>query len=196
MSFTVNFQKPELPAPPARPVDPARMTRDERTSAGWQTLFVGWVVGLPSILSVAFVGIVGLWYAWQFTADVQTWLALSAGLIAITLFSAGMPIAAGLTWETQPVAAKAAAAFGVACVVMNFGVTLHFAQHKPDLPEASQAIARDMPGDEARELDLEIEWRREALADFDEGLSAQRTEAEARRGEHTGSPGQARPVGG
>ncbi len=171
MSFTVNFQKPELPAPPARPVDPARMTRDERTSAGWQTLFVGWVIGLPSIMAVAFVGAVGIWYAWKFTDSIQTWLALSAGLVAITLFSAGMPIAWGLNRETQPIAAKAALGFGLACIAMNFAIMTHFARHEPEALAPSQAIARDMPGEEARELDMEIGWRREALADFDADLA-------------------------
>ena len=168
MSFTVNFQKPEPAPPPSRPADPSRMNSDERSSARWQVRFVAWVVGLPSVLSVAFVGIVGLWYAWQFTADAQTWLALSAGLIAVTLFGAGMPIAWGLTRDIQPVAARAAFVFWLACVAMNFAIMAHFARHEPEALAPSAAIAREMPGDEARELDMEIGWRREALADADE----------------------------
>ncbi len=171
MSFTVNFQKPEPAPPPSRPVDPSRMNSDERSSARWQVGFVAWVVGLPSLIAIAFVGIVGLWYAWQFTADAQTWLALSAGLIAVTLFGAGMPIAWGLTRDIQPVAAKAAFVFWLACVTMNFGIMAHFARHEPEALVPSAAIARDMPGDEARELDMEIGWRREALAGFDEDLA-------------------------
>ncbi len=181
-SVTLSFGEPEPPAAPPRPFNPASMTRDERTSAGWQTLFVGWVIGLPSIMAVAFVGLVGLWYAWQFTNDLQTWLALSAGLIAITLFSAGMPIAWSLNRETQPVAAKAAAAFGLACIAMNFAIMTHFARHEPEALAPSTAIARDMPGEEARELDLEIDWRRAALANFNEDLepgAPERTRREA-----------------
>ncbi len=159
-SVTLSFGEPEPPAAPPRPFNPASMTRDERTSAGWQTLFVGWVIGLPSIMAVAFVGLVGLWYAWQFTNDLQTWLALSAGLIAITLFSAGMPIAWSLNRETQPVAAKAAAAFGLACVAMNFGIMTHFATHKPELVQVERA-----PSEEVRQAIAEIAWRREDLAD-------------------------------
>ena len=157
-SVTLSFGEPEPPAAPPRPFNPASMTRDERTSAGWQTLFVGWVIGLPSIMAVAFVGLVGLWYAWQFTNDLQTWLALSAGLIAITLFSAGMPIAWSLNRETQPVAAKAAAAFGLACVAMNFGIMTHFATHKPELVQMERA-----PSEEVRQAIAEIAWRREDL---------------------------------
>ena len=182
MSFTVAFNKPEPEVPASRPINPASMTRDERTSAGWQTLFVGWVVGLPSILSVLFVGLVGIWYSWKFTDNLQTWLALSAGLVAITLFSAGMPIAWGLNRETQPIAAKAALGFGLACIAMNFAIMTHFARHEPEALAPSQAIARDMPGEEARELDLEIDWRRAALANFDEDLgpgAPERTRREA-----------------
>jgi hypothetical protein len=68
------------------------MTYEERVNAGWQVKFIAWVVGFPSILAVAFTSIVGLWYAWIFTADTQTWLAVSAGLVAITMFAAGLPI--------------------------------------------------------------------------------------------------------
>ncbi len=170
-SVTLSFGEPEPPAAPPRPFNPASMTRDERTSAGWQTLFVGWVIGLPSIMAVAFVGAVGIWYAWKFTDNLQTWLALSAGLVAITLFSAGMPIAWGLNRETQPIAAKAALGFGLACIAMNFAIMTHFARHEPEALAPSQAIARDMPGEEARDLDMEIGWRREALADFDADLA-------------------------
>ena len=168
MSFTVNFQKPEPAPPPSRPVDPSRMNSDERSSARWQTRFVFWVVAVPSLMAVAFVGVVGLWYAWKFTSDIQTWLALSAGLLAVTLFGAGMPIAWGLTRDIQPVAARAAFVFWLACVAMNFAIMTHFARHEPETLAPSAAIARDMPGDEARELDMEIGWRREALADADE----------------------------
>ena len=42
---------------------------------------------------------------------------------------------------------------------------VHFAWHSPEVRAAPQAIARDMPSNVAYELDGEIAWRREALAD-------------------------------
>jgi hypothetical protein len=170
-SVTLTFGEPEAPPAPAptpiKAADPAAMTRDERTSANWQTLFVAWIVGLPSVMAVAFTGIVGLWYAFQFTSDVQTWLALSAGLIAITLFSAGMPIAAGLTRETQPVVAKAALVFWLACVAMNFGIMTHFAMNRP---EPAPVSVMPVQSEEARQAIEEIADLRTDIA-----------EAEARR---------------
>ena len=110
----------------------------------------------------------------------------------MTLFGAGMPIAWGLTRDIQPVAAKAAFVFWLACVAMNFAIMTHFARHEPEALAPSAAIARDMPGDEARELDMEIGWRREALADFDEDLAPGAPKRRRDRGEHAGSPRQAR----
>ena len=168
-SVTLTFGEPELPPAPAptpiKPADPAAMTRDERTSANWQTLFVAWIVGLPSVMAVTFTGIVGLWYAFQFTSDVQTWLALSAGLIAITLFSAGMPIAAGLTRETQPVVAKAALAFWLACVAMNFGIMTHFAMNRP---EPAPVPVMPVQSEEARQAIEEIADRRADLVEAEQ----------------------------
>jgi hypothetical protein len=170
-SVTLTFGEPELPPPPApapsRPADPAALTRDERTSANWQVKFIGWVVGLPSLIAIGFVAAVEQRHAWIFTADPQTWLAESAGLLAIALFGAGLPIAWGLTRDTQPTAAKAAFWFWLACVAMNFAIMAGFAWHDPEIRAAPPAIARDMPGDVAYELDGEIAWRREALADAD-----------------------------
>ena len=65
-----------------------------------------------------------------------------------------------LNRETQPVAAKAAAAFGLACVAMNFGIMTHFATHKPELVQMERA-----PSEEVRQAIAEIAWRREDLAD-------------------------------
>ena len=133
--------------------------------------FVAWVVGLPSVLSVAFVGIVGLWYAWQFTADAQTWLALSAGLIAVTLFR---------RWHADCLGPHAGyptrgsqGRLRVLAGVRGNEFRHHDALRAPRTGSAGAiaAIARDMPGEEARELDMEIGWRREALADFDADLA-------------------------
>lgn len=167
-SVRLTFAEPEAPPPGAKPVNPAAMTRDERASANWQVRFIAWVVGLPSLMSIAFVGAAGLWYAWNFTADAQTWLALSAGLVAVTLFGAGLPIAWALMRDNNPMAAKAAFVFWIACVLMNFAIMAHFVRRTPAPAGPGRLVARDLPDREAYELDLEINWRREALADADE----------------------------
>ncbi len=169
MSFTVEFNKPEPEAPAPRPVNPAAMTGDERASARWQVRFVAWVVGLPSLLSIAFVAAIEQRHAWLFADNLQTWAAESAGLLAIALFGAGLPIAASLTRDTYPTAAKAAFWFWLLCVIANFTFLAGFAWRAPEIPAASQGI--DMPGEEARELDLEIEWRRSALVEVGEDLA-------------------------
>ena len=141
------------------------MTYEERVNAGWQVKFIAWVVGFPSILAVAFTGIVGLWYAWIFTADIQTWLAVSAGLIAITMFAAGLPIPWALTRGHNNVVANAALGLWIACVAMNFGIMAHFARHVPAPAGPGHAVARDMAQDEAYDLDIEIESVRNAIAE-------------------------------
>jgi hypothetical protein len=129
-------------------------------------------------LSIAFVGAVGLWYAWRFTSDAQTWVALSAGLIAVTLFSAGLPIAWGLTRVLNPFAAKAALVFWLACIVMNCTIMTNFARHVPVPDAPTSAIARDVPGEEGAEIDSRIEGLRDAI---EEGTRRVRTPADSRR---------------
>ena len=177
-SVTLSFGEPEPAAPPARPFNPGAMTGDERASARWQVRFVAWVVGLPSLLSIGFVGAVGLWYAWRFTGDAQTWLALSAGLVAVTLFSAGLPIAWGLTRDLNPFAAKAALVFWLACIAMNGAIMTNFARHVPAPGPAVTTVARDVPGEEGAEIDNRIEGLRDAV---EEGTRRVRTPADARR---------------
>lgn len=181
MSFTVAFNKPEPEAPAPRPVDPARMTGDERRSANWQVRFVAWAVGFPSILAIAFVGTVGLWYAWRFTSDAQTWLALSAGLVAVTLFAAGLPIAWALTRDLNPFAAKAALVLWLACIAMNGAIMTNFARHIPAPVPAVSAIARDIPGEDGEEIDGRIEGLRDAIEDGRAWLKTHHSGADARR---------------
>ena len=108
------------------------MTYEERWNASLQVKFIAYAAGAPSLLSTAFVGIVGLWYAWIFTSDIQTWLAVSAGLLAITFFSAGLPIAWASTRGHNNVVARASFALWLACVAMNFVTMSQFARHVPE----------------------------------------------------------------
>jgi hypothetical protein len=168
-SVTLTFGEPEAPPPAPAPAKPAgndgALTREERRNNFWHVRLLAWVLGLPSILSIGFVGLVGLYYAFITTGDAKTWLALSAGILIVTLFTAGLPIGAALNRETEPGIAKAAFAFWAACIALLFGIMVHFAWHSPEVRAAPQAIAREMPSRAAYELDGEIAWRREALAD-------------------------------
>ena len=59
-SFKITLDDPPPPPPaPPKPANPAALTREERSNAGWHLRFIGLVIGLPSVLSVAFVGGVG-----------------------------------------------------------------------------------------------------------------------------------------
>jgi hypothetical protein len=166
-SVTLTFGSPEpepapAPAPSAPAANPALMTRDERTSANWQTLFVGWVVGFPSLLAIAFVVIVDLHYSWLYTDDTRSWLLLSAGLVTVTLFSAGLPIAAGLTHETSPIAARAAGIFWLVCVAANLGIMGYFTMTSPAPAPVS---VQQVQSEEARQKIAEIADRRADIAD-------------------------------
>ena len=116
-SVTLTFGEPEAPPPAPAPAKPAgndgALTREERRNNFWHVRLLAWVLGLPSILSIGFVGLVGLYYAFITTGDAKTWLALSAGILIVTLFTAGLPIGAALNRETEPGIAKAAFAFGL-----------------------------------------------------------------------------------
>ena len=118
-SFKIMLDEPEAPPPPSKPVNPAALTREERSNKGWHVRFIAWVLGLPSILSIGFVCCVGLYYANVTTGDARTRLALSVGIIVITLFTAGLPIGAALNRETEPAVAKAAFGFWIACFVLE-----------------------------------------------------------------------------
>ena len=77
-SFKITLDDPPpLPPRPEKPVNPAALTREERSNVGWHVRLIGWIIGLPSVLSIAFVGSVGLWYAYAAAADTKTWVALS-----------------------------------------------------------------------------------------------------------------------
>ena len=58
-SFKILLDAPEAPPPPSKPVNPAALTREERHNNGWHVRFIAWVLGLPSILSIAFVCLSG-----------------------------------------------------------------------------------------------------------------------------------------
>ena len=91
-SVTLSVGEPEPQAAPPRPFNPALMTATkELRPVGKRFSSAGSSACLRSWLSRSLAS-VGLWYAWQFT-NASRWLALSAGLIAIAIFSAGMPIA-------------------------------------------------------------------------------------------------------
>ncbi len=171
-SFRISLDDSPPPPAPAKPANPAALTREERSNAGWHLRFIGWIIGLPSILSIAFVGAVGLWYAYVTTVDATTWLALSAGVVIVTLFTAGLPIGAALNRENAPGVAKAAFGFWLACILLNLAVMANFAWHKPEAtaPVAqapAHVSAPHLSAADAGRLDWEISKLWYALADFD-----------------------------
>jgi hypothetical protein len=125
-------------------------------------------------MAVCFVGAAGLWYAWTTTADGQTWLALSAGLIAVTAFTAGLPIAWALVRDTNPVAARAALGLWVGCMLLTGAIMVSFAG-RPPVPSASWAWPEWtlFQGDiaDTGEIDIQIEEYRGLMADYDEGIA-------------------------
>jgi hypothetical protein len=166
---TLTFPEPDAPAAPpppapAKPADPNALTREERSNLGWHVWAIVWTIGLPSIGAMAFVGCAGLYYSAITAPDVRSWAAMSAGILIVTLFLGSLPIGAALNRDNAPVA-KAALGFWVCCIIFMLAVMGHFALHKPSTPQPQPIVARDMPGRNARELDREITWRREALAD-------------------------------
>ena len=131
-SFKIMLDGPEAPPAPSRPVNPAALTREERSNMGWHVRFIAWVLGLPSILSIGFVCCAGLYYANVTTEDPRTRLALSVGILVITLFMAGLPIGAALNRDSEPAVAKAAFGFWIACFVLDLAVMGNFAWHRPE----------------------------------------------------------------
>jgi hypothetical protein len=177
------LEEPEAPPTPGKPVDPAALTREERSNMGWHVRFIAWVLGLPSILSIGFVCCVGLYYANAGTGDALTRLALSVGILVITLFTAGLPIGAALNRETEPAVAKAAFGFWLACLALNVAVMGNFAWHRPEAaPVAAQAPVRasvsvpHLSAAEAERLDWDIAGLWYTLADFDDLVHGPRRE--------------------
>jgi hypothetical protein len=173
-SFRISLDDPP-PAPAAKPANPAALTREERSNAGWHLRFIGWIIGLPSVLSVAFVGAVGLWYAWATAADTKSWLALSAGIVIVTLFTAGLPIGAALNRENAPGVAKAAFGFWLACILLNLAVMAHFAWERPEVaaPASASVTAPHLSAADAGRLDWQIAKLWYALSDFKEAVAAE-----------------------
>ncbi len=175
-SFRISLDDPPPPPAPVKAANPAALTREERSNAGWHLRFIGWIIGLPSILSIAFVGSVGLWYAYVTTADVKTWLALSAGILIVTLFTAGLPIGAALNRENAPGVAKAAFGFWIACILLNLAVMGSFAWHRQEgpAPVNASASAPHLSAADAGRLNLAISKLRYRIADYAE-LASQRS---------------------
>ena len=176
-SFKITLDDP--PPPPAlpKPFNPAALNREERSNAGWHLRFIGLVIGLPSVLSVVFVGAVGVWYAWATTADTKTWLALSAGIVIVTLFTAGLPIGAALNRGSEPGVAKAAFGFWVACIGVNLAVMANFAWTQPEAPAAvaqapARVIAPQLSAADAGRLDGEITKLWFLVADLDAAMAS------------------------
>ena len=175
-SFKITLDDPPPSPPPAKLIDPAALTREERSNAGWHVRLIGWIIGLPSILSIAFVGSVGLWHAYATAADTKTWLALSAGIVIVTLFTAGLPIGAALNRENAPEVARAAFGFWIACILLNLAVMAHFARARPEAPAPARAsvTAPHLSAADAGRLDLEIAKLWYKLGDFDEEMAGPR----------------------
>ncbi len=174
-SFKITLDDPPPPPlAPAKPANPAALTREERSNAGWHLRFIGWIIGLPSILSIAFVGSVGLWYAYVTTADVKTWLALSAGILIVTLFTAGLPIGAALNRENAPGVARAAFGFWIACILLNLAVMAHFAWARPEAaaPVSASVTAPHLSAADAGRLDGEIARFWFLVADLDAAMAS------------------------
>jgi hypothetical protein len=170
---TLDFGDPD--PPPAVAPMPAGPSRSEARATNWQVRFVARWVGVPSIMAVCFVGAAGLWYAWTSTADSQTWLALSAGLVAVTVFTAGLPIAWALVRDTNPVAARAALGLWVGCMLLTGAIMVSFAGRAP-VPSSPWAwpewtLFQGGTADTG-EIDIQIEEYRGLLADYDEGIAA------------------------
>ena len=134
--------------------------------------FIAYIVGVPSLGSVAFVSIVGLWYAWIFTSDWGTWAAVSAGLVFIAAFSAGLPIAWAHTRGRNNVVAHPALGLWIACVTMNFFTMSQFARYVPEAAAPAFIKAPDLSAAEIEKLDYRIESIRDILDDFDEEVAA------------------------
>jgi hypothetical protein len=183
-SFKIMLDGPEAPPPPpSKPVNPAALTREERHNNSWHVRFIAWVLGLPSILSIGFVCCVGLYYANVTTEDALTRLALSVGILVITLFTAGLPIGAALNRETEPAVAKAAFGFWIACFVLDLAVMGNFAWHRPEAASpVAQAPARasvsvpHLSAAEAERLDWDIAGLWYTLTDLDEEMHGPRRE--------------------
>ena len=177
-SFRISLDDPPpLPPAPPKPLNPAALTREERSNAGWHLRFIGLVIGLPSVLSVAFVGAVGLWYAWATAADTTTWVALSAGIVIVTLFTAGLPIGAALNRENAPEVAKAAFGFWIACIIVNLAVMGYFTWHRPEAPAAvaqasTRVTAPQASAADAGRLDKKIAELWFLVADFDAAMAS------------------------
>jgi hypothetical protein len=183
-SVTLTFGEPKAPPPPmpekpVKPAGPAAFTREERRNNFWHVRLLAWVLGLPSVLSVGFVGLVGLFYAYVATGDAKTWLALSAGIIIVTLFVAGLPIGAALN-RGEPVIARAALGFWGACFLLLFGIMTHFAMYRPEPAPVAPATIADapeaLPVDDPDETDNRIADLRETI-----GEAVIRTPEDARR---------------
>ena len=169
----------------SRPASPStrRVTREERHNNSWHVRFIAWVLGLPSILSIGFVCCVGLYYANVTTSDTLTRLALSVGILVITLFTAGLPIGAALNRDSEPAVAKAAFGFWIACFVLDLAVMGNFAWHRPEAaspvaqaPVRASVSVPHLSAAEAERLDWDIAGLWYNLADFDELVHGPRRE--------------------
>ena len=176
-SFRISLDDPPPPPAPPKPLNPAALTREERSNAGWHLHLIGWIIGLPSILSVAFVGAVGGWYAYASTADTKTWLALSAGIVIVTLFTAGLPIGAALNRGSEPAVARAVFGFWLACVLVNGAVMANFARARPETPAAvaqasTRVTAPHLSAADAGRLDKKIAELWFLVSDLDAAIAS------------------------
>lgn len=160
---------------------PDAMNPEERWTANMLTKPLT-LVGGASLMATAFVTVVGLWYAWIYSTDLQTFLAYAAGLPVLAALMACLPIAWARTRGNNTIVARLSLGLWIACVFMNAIVMLYFALYVPAPPPlAVQAAAphRAQPAvrapnlseDGIERLDDEIRWRWYLVNDYGEELA-------------------------
>jgi hypothetical protein len=160
---------------------PDAMNPEERWTANMLTKPLT-LVGGASLVATAFVAAVGLWYAWIYSKDLQTFLVPAVGLPVLAVMSSSLPIAWARTRDNNTIVARLSLGLWIACVFMNVIVMLYFALYVP-APKApavqAAASLRAQPAvrapnlseGEIERLDDEIRWRWYLVNDYGEELA-------------------------
>ena len=160
---------------------PDAMNPEERWVANMLTKPLA-LVGVASLAATAFVAAVGLWYAWIYSPDLQTFPVYAAGPLVIAALMAGLPVAWSRTRGNNAIVARLSLGLWIVSVIANAIVMLSFALYVPAPPHpAVQAAAphRAQPAvrapnlseDGIERLDDEIRWRWYLVNDYGEELA-------------------------